>query len=223
MPLNDRDYMKSSSGPSRGYRGGRNYDWLTQNPVLVLIALNIVFFLVTSIKGSLVQTPQGAPGLLALSPTLLLERPWTIVTAMFVHANIWHILFNMLALFYFGRMLTMIIGPNKFLLVYFVGGILGNLLFLLLNISSFNWVIGASGAVYAVAGALVVLVPNVRIAFWGVIPMPLWVYVLIFLVLLSLPPFVGIGIAWQAHMGGLVTGLVAGYIYRRTGRYYYFR
>lgn len=216
MPLNDRDYMKSSSGPSRGYRSRGGSEWLTQNPVLVLIALNIVFFLATSIQQSLQVT-------LGLVPSLFLHRPWTILTAMFVHANIWHILFNMLALFYFGRMLTMIIGPNKFLLVYFVGGILGNLLFLLLNISSLSLLIGASGAVYAVAGALVVLAPNVRIAFWGIIPMPLWVYVLIFLVLLSLPPFVAIGIAWQAHMGGLVTGLVAGYIYRRSGRYYYFR
>lgn len=217
MPLNDRDYMKSSSGPSRGYRSRGGSEWFTQNPVLVLIALNVVFFVATYYIQPSLQISLG------LAPSLFLERPWTIVTAMFVHENFWHIFFNMLALFYFGRMLTMIIGANKFLLVYFVGGILGNLLFLVLHISSSSLLIGASGAVYAVAGALVVLIPNMRIAFWGIIPMPLWVYVIVFMVLLSLPPFVDIGIAWQAHMGGLVTGLVAGYIYRKSGRYYYFR
>ncbi len=75
---------------------------------------------------------------------------------MFVHYDIWHILFNMLALYYFGRMLTVIVGPGRFLILYFVGGILGNLLFMSLNISSQEYLLGASGAVYAVAGALVV-------------------------------------------------------------------
>jgi membrane associated rhomboid family serine protease len=127
----------------------------------------------------------------------------------------------MLALYFFGRTLTMLVGERRFLLVYFVGGILGNVLYMLLNISSVFPVIGASGAVYAVAGALVVMVPKVRVALWGIIPMPLWVFVIVFLVVLSLPPLIDIGIAWQAHIGGLVAGLVAGYIFRRRGRYYH--
>jgi len=217
MPLNDRDYMRRSQQPSRGgYRGGGFNDWITQNPVLALIALNIVFFVVTSIQPNIKDS-------LGLNPLLITRRPWTLLTAMFVHYDIWHILFNMLALFYFGRMLTIIVGTGRFLIIYFVGGILGNLLFLAINYATPELLIGASGAVYAVAGALVVLVPTARISFWGVIPMPLWVYTLIFLVLLSLPPFVPLGIAWQAHMGGLATGLVGGFLWRRTGKYYYFR
>jgi uncharacterized protein len=216
MPLGDRDYMKSSSGPSRGYRSRGNYDWLTQNPLLVIIAVNILFFLATSIQPSLRFT-------LGLAPALFTERPWTLLTSIFVHENVLHILFNMLALFYFGRMLITIVGARKFLLIYFIGGILANILYLGINHSSLGVLIGASGAVYAVAGSLVILVPNVQIAFWGIIPMPLWIYVLIFLVLLSVPPFVSTGIAWQAHMGGLATGLVGGYIWRRSGKYYYFR
>ncbi len=217
MPLSDRDYMRRSQQPSRGgYRGNGLNDWLTQNPVLALIGVNAVFFLATSFSS-------GLEGRLGLTPMLVAHQPWTILTAMFVHYDIWHILFNMLALFYFGRMLTVIVGTGRFLIIYFVGGILGNLLFLAINYSTPALLIGASGAVYAVAGALVVLMPKARVSFWGVIPMPLWVYTLIFLVLLSLPPFVPFGVAWQAHMGGLATGLVGGFLLRRTGKYYYFR
>jgi uncharacterized protein len=216
VPLDDRDYMRRSSQPVRRNRGPTGLESFTENPVLVIIAVNIVFFLATSINPGLQDT-------LGLSPSLFLQRPWTLVTSMFVHANVTHILFNMLALFYFGRMLIMIVGSRKFLLVYFIGGLAGNLLFLALNIDVNANLVGASGAIYAVAGALVVITPNLRVNFWGVIPMPLWVFVVIFLVLLSLPPFVDIGIAWQAHMGGIATGLIAGYIFRKSGRYYYYR
>jgi uncharacterized protein len=215
VPLSDRDYMRRAP-PGRGSRQSGAYEWFTQNPVLVLIAVNIVFFLATSIKGSLIET-------LGLSPEFFLHQPWTIITSMFVHENIWHILFNMIALFFFGRVLLQIIGQNKFLLVYFIGGILGNVAFIIANTSSGTLVVGASGAIYAIAGALVVMMPNMRVALWGIIPMPLWVFVVIFLGLLSLPPFTGSNIAWQAHMGGLATGLVTGYIFRRSRRYIYNR
>ena len=209
MPLNDRDYMRRSPRPERRYRGTGGYGWFTQNPILVLIAINFVFFLASSIRGSLIGT-------LGLAPALFLERPWTIVTSLFVHESFGHIFGNMITLFFFGRALYQIVGQNKFLLVYFIGGILGNVVFILFNMSTGSLVIGASGAVYAIAGALVVMMPNMRVMMWFIAPMPLWVVVLIFFVLWSFIP----GVAWQAHMGGLVTGLVAGYIFRKSGRYY---
>jgi membrane associated rhomboid family serine protease len=87
----------------------------------------------------------------------------------------------MLTLDFFGRALYQIVGQNRFLLVYLVGGILGNVLFILIGPSA-SLVIGASGAVYAVAGALVMLMPNMRVMMWFIAPMPLWVVVLIFFV-----------------------------------------
>jgi uncharacterized protein len=218
MPVSDRDYMRREQKPARKYRGPGKYDWFTQNPVLVLIALNLVFFLATSISDGLIFD-------LGMVPALFLERPWTILTSMFVHSGFGHIFGNMLTLFFFGRVLFQIVGQNKFLAVYFIGGLVGNALFFLLgywNIlgtSSLSLVIGASGAVYAIAGALVVLMPNIRVNMWFVVPMPLWVVVLIFFVLWSFIP----GVAWQAHMGGLAVGLIAGYIFKKNGRYYYYR
>jgi membrane associated rhomboid family serine protease len=77
-------------------------------------------------------------------------------------------------------------------------------------------VIGASGAVYAVAGALVVMVPKLRVLLYFVVPMPLWVVILVFFVLWSFIP----GVAWQSHLGGIIFGLAMGFVFRRR-RYFY--
>ena len=139
---------------------------------------------------------------------------------MFAHAGIGHFIGNMLVLFFFGRFLTMLVGQNRFLWVYFGGGILGNILYILLG-EPLSIAVGASGAVYALAGALVVMMPKLRVYLYFIVPMPLWVVVLIFFVLWSFIP--GLNIAWQAHIGGLLVGVIAGYLFRKSGRYYYYR
>jgi hypothetical protein len=140
---------------------------------------------------------------------------------MFLHIEFWHIFSNMLVLYFFGRIIFKITGGWRFLVVYFVGGLAGNLLYLLIGPQ--NPVLGASGAVYAIAGMLVVLMPNMRVALWGIIPLPLWVFTIVFLGVLSIPPFSAANIAWQGHMGGLAVGLVAGFIYRRQMRHVIYR
>jgi membrane associated rhomboid family serine protease len=187
----------------------RRQGFLSLNPIWVIIALNFLLYIATIISRDLVVS-------LGLVPAAFLDRPWTIVTNMFVHANFGHIFGNMITLFFFGRALSMLVGKSKFLLVYFGGGILGNILYILLG-EPLSIAVGASGAVYAIAGALVVMMPNLRVRLYFIIPMPLWVVVLVFFVIWSFIP----GVAWQAHLGGLLVGLIAGYFFRRRGRYYY--
>ncbi len=78
--------------------------------------------------------------------------------------------------------------------------------------------IGASGAIFAIAGTLTIMRPRLPIVLFPIpIPMPLWVAVIggfVILTLLSL----GLNIAWEAHLGGLLVGLIAGYIFRRRAR-----
>ena len=200
--------------PDREYswRSGRSIGF-ELNPVLVLIGINFVFYIATLIKSSLIPE-------LGVSPVLFTERPWTILTAMFVHEGFWHLFGNMIVLFFFGRVVYQLVGQNKFLLVYFIGGIVGNLLYVWLG-ADYSIAVGASGAVYAVAGALVVMAPNIRVMLYFLIPLPLWVVVLVFFVIWSIPGFIP-DIAWQAHLGGLVVGLIAGYLFRRRRRYYVF-
>ncbi len=171
------------------------------NAILILVIINFVIFLATLIRSELIY-------LLGFSPAAFLSRPWTIVTAMFVHAGFWHIFANMLTLYFFGSAL----------LVYFVGGIVGNLLFWLLA-SPFAVGVGASGAVFAIAGGLVVLRPKLPVIIFPIpLPIPLFVAVIGGFLLLSFMP----SVAWQAHLGGLLVGLAAGFIFRRRERYRFF-
>ena len=215
MPLGDRDYMKPSPPPRRRVRMGGDYgDWLT-NPIIIIVIINLIVFFATLARREDVISNLG------LVQSLFTQRPWTIVTNLFVHEGFWHIFGNMITLFFFGRAIYQLVGSRWFLLVYFGGGIVGNLLYVWLG-APLSIAIGASGAVYALAGALVVMMPTMRVAVWGVLPLPLWVVILLFFVLWSIPNFIP-GIAWQAHLGGLAAGLIAGFFLRRKTRYSYYR
>lgn len=186
------------------------------SPILVLVIVNFLVFITTMIVGELVF-------LLGLQPAGFLSRPWTILTSMFVHGTFWHIFANMITLYFFGMYLSRLVGNVKFLIVYFGGGILGNMFYIVLTIlggifaisflgSPFIPAVGASGAVFALAGALVVMRPKLPVIIFPIpAPIPLWVAVIGGFLILSFLPH----IAWQAHLGGLVLGLIAGYIFRK--------
>jgi membrane associated rhomboid family serine protease len=204
-----------SSSPGRSTRGFLDFGI---NPVFAIIIANLVIYIAVLLSAESVY-PFGDMGIvrtdrftyyLGLIPYYFPERPWTIFTAMFIHSGFWHLFGNMIVLFFFGSYLSRLVGNNWFAIVYFVGGLAGNLLYLVLG-ENLSIAIGASGAVYAVAGALAVLVPNLRVYLYFIIPMPLWMVVLIFAVAFS---FVS-GVAWEAHIGGLVVGLIAGFYFRR--------
>ena len=186
------------------------------NPTAVwlLIAINLLLFIATVINQNLIL-------LLGLQPASFLARPWTLVTNLFVHGGIWHILANMITFYFFGSYLSRLIGMKRLLIVYFGGGILGNIFYLLLAPSAFSIAIGASGAVFALGGVLAVMMPRLRVFVFPIpAPLPLWVAVIGgFIILTIVSPF--LQIAWQAHLGGLILGLVAGYIFRRRIRYFY--
>jgi len=189
----------------------RTYRTVNLNVLWFIIALNVAIFIITLIR------PEGIIYFLGLTPALLSQQPWTIISSMFVHGSIWHILFNMISLYFLGSFVIRAAGERTFLAIYFLGGLVGNILFALLA-NPFSTGIGASGAVFALGGALAVMAPRVPVfIFFIPIPVPLWVAIIIFFLLSFLP-----SIAWQAHLGGLVLGLVAGLIFRRRRRFHYF-
>ncbi|MFQ6121589.1 MAG: rhomboid family intramembrane serine protease [Dehalococcoidales bacterium] len=172
--------------------------------------MNFLLFIATAIADELIF-------LFGLQPASFLLRPWTIVTNLFIHAGLWHILANMLTLFFFGTYLYRLVGKNKFLIVYFGGGILGNILFILLA-PPFSIAVGASGAIFALGGALTVMRPRLPVVIFPIpVPIPLWLAVIGGFLILSFMPY----IAWQAHLGGLVLGLIAGAFFKRRERYYF--
>lgn len=185
----------------------RSYRERSFNPLWVLIGANTLMFIATFIAPKLIF-------LLGLLPAVFWDRPWTIITSFFVHGGLWHVTANMLTLFFFGRYLSALIGERKFLAVYFIGGILGSIFYLLLA-PPLSIAVGASGAVFAVGGALAVLRPKIKVLVFPIpAPIPLWAAVIGGFLIISLFP----RIAWQAHLGGLVTGLISGYFFRKRER-----
>ena len=193
------------------YRGSRGF---SLGPIGFLIVVNLILYIAASIR------PELFINLFGLSRLTFPEQWWAIVTNMFIHdpfPGIWHILANMLTLYFFGSYLSRLIGNRNFLIVYFLGGLLGNAVYLLLA-PLLSVAIGASGAIFAVAGALTVLRPRLKVFIIPIpLPIPLWVAVLGGFLILSFAA----NIAWQAHLGGLILGLVAGFIFRRMQRRFY--
>ncbi len=188
--------------------------------VEALISLNVIVFMVSFFDFTLFIKDY------ALFPATVAKEPWTLVTSMFLHAGFDHILFNMISLFFYGLYLGKIIGEKELLKVYFAGGIFGGILFaasaLFLGLGDPRTpAIGASGAIFALGGALAVLRPNMTVYILPLpVAMPLWVSVFGFMVLLSFLP----GIAWQGHLGGLLVGALYGLWYKKkeplTGQLY---
>lgn len=191
-----------------------SYQSSENTPVWIIIGINIIIFILEYIVPSLEVN-------LGLQLFSFSQHPWTIITSIFVHAGFFHILANMITLFFFGTFLVQLIGTSRFLIVYFVSGIVGNLVFLLfayLGIAAnpYTFVVGASGAIFGLGGTLVVLVPKLRVYIYGLLPVPLWIAVIGGFFIIAFVPYV----AWQAHLGGLVTGVIAGLYFRReAGRY----
>ena len=162
-----------------------------------LIVANVVMFLATYVY-------QGFYWQLVLVPALILERPWTLVTYMFLHGGLTLIGFNMLALFFFGPRVEARIGSRHFIWFYLASGIAGGLLSLVFSPRA--PIIGASGAVYGVSFAFAYFWPRDRIYIWGVLPVEArWLVILY----AGVDLFGGItgartGIAHFAHLGGYV-------------------
>lgn len=167
-----------------------------------LIILNVAMLLLSLALPGLVQG-------LALVPALVLVRPWTMITYMFLHAGLDHLFFNMLSLFFFGPRLEERLGSRSFLKLYFISGLVGALLSVVRPVWPFVSIVGASGAVFGVMLGFARYWPHERIFIWGIIGVESRIFVLIMTVLSLLGAKTGAGnIAHLAHLGGFVGGFL---------------
>jgi membrane associated rhomboid family serine protease len=155
---------------------------------------------------------------------------WTLLTSMFLHGGFFHIIGNMLYLWIFGDNVEDAFGHFWFLIVYLFTGVAGSLLQIVLMPSSTIATIGASGAISGVMGAYFVLFPRARVLtlipiFFFIrliyLPAPLLLGFWILLQILygcSSVPGAGGGVAYFAHIGGFVSGLILGLLVRSRVR-----
>lgn len=136
---------------------------------------------------------------------------YRMVTAIFVHGGILHLLFNSYALFYFGTIVESIYGSEKFVVSYLLAGLVGNVATHLLYYRSVS--VGASGAIFGLVGMLFILgfkrdAPFYARSFTGYALLPMIVFNIVY----GFLP--GSGINNAAHLGGFFTGLAIGYLIR---------
>ncbi|MGN0729815.1 rhomboid family intramembrane serine protease [Treponema sp.] len=176
------------------------------NATFIIIGLNLGIFFLTMIF------PQLFIYLGLSYPGLLCRFYWQPLTYFFVHDGLSHILFNMLALFFFGIPVERTLGSREFLLFYFLSGILVGLLSIALYrlIGYYRlFLVGASGAVYALLFAYAVIFPRNVIYIWGIIPVAAPLLVLIYAVIEIMSQISGgSGVAHLAHLSGLAVAWI---------------
>jgi len=186
--------------------------------IKILVIANVAVFLVTLVAPALIQS-------LGLWPKPLFEQGqiWRPFTYMFLHGGLFHILFNMLALWMFGVELERMWGTKYFTKYYFVTGVGAALTTMVLSFLPGDMgsqlyasnTIGASGAVYGILLAYGLYFPNRPILMFMLFPLPAKVYVAIIGAIALLSSMsAGGGVAHVAHLGGLI----AGYIFLKGGR-----
>lgn len=172
------------------------------NAAFILIGINMLVFLLTWMN------PQ-IEAYLSLNPLNFMQYGmyWQVFTYQFVHGGISHLLSNMIGLFFFGLAVERRMGSKEFLLLYLLSGTLCGILSLVLYILTGAlgvFLIGASGAVFAILLAYAVLYPNSIIYIWAIIPIPAPILVLGYAILETMYMVTGTnqGVAHSTHLIG---------------------
>ena len=201
--LDDRDYMRQASQPENRRQTGLAC-------LFALIAINVLAFLLT-----LSPNESAHEHLFLNMENFEGGMFWQPLTAMFMHADFQHILFNMWGLYIFGGIVAPRLGGGAFLALYLTTGLLGNFLWmaseLLFPPEYSAYLCGASGAVMGITAAAALLAPETRMLMLFIpFPIKLRTLAIVFLVLELLLQFTGTQqhVAHMAHIGGLVAGYV---------------
>ncbi|MDE6318038.1 MAG: rhomboid family intramembrane serine protease [Muribaculaceae bacterium] len=203
-------------------------DWLnkfkTASSVWKLLIINIVVFLLLRLLGIIAMIGgwdiDNVVDELALPsvPHLAAQRPWTILTYMFTHYAPFHLLFNMLALSWFGRLMTWRCSERQMVWLYFYGGIAGAVFYFIaaqLFPGVGGWLLGASASVIAIVIATAFMMPDypVMLLLFGNVKLK-WIAVAAVILF-------GLGLvgdnagAHVAHFGGIAMGALFGYLINR--------
>ena len=176
-----------------------------------LVGINVLVFLVTVAQGGGLNAPGGEVFDQGLLAGVLVEHGdyWRLFTVMFLHGGVLHIAFNMFALSWLGSIVEQLIGPVRFLLVYLASGLAGSAGALLLTNPNVPTV-GASGAIFGIMGALLIL----EFMQTGSLAGQAMTMIVINLALTAAIPGISIG----GHLGGLVGGIVGTFALAKTRR-----
>lgn len=201
--------------------GGLRYNFTRLNIAEKLIAANVGIFILVGLSVGLLGFSESSVLSWVELPTdffSFLKKPWSLLTYAFFHGGFWHLFWNMMVLYFTGRIFLNLFDTKRFVNVYFLGIILGGLVFLLSYnvfptlLDASTALIGASAGVTAVLIFICAYIPNQEVRLFGVLNIKLW-YVGAFFVLMDLLqlPYGGNVGGRLAHLGGAFLG----YLYAR--------
>jgi membrane associated rhomboid family serine protease len=175
-----------------------------------LIAVNVAIYLITAVQGNGLNAPGGPlwDKMILWGPYIARHEYWRLITAAFLHASVLHIAFNMLALWWFGAAVENYLGRGRFIGLYLVGGLAGSAGALIQ--APLTPVVGASGAIFAILGAMLILEWQTT----GRLAGNAMTLIVINLALGFAIANVSIG----GHIGGLVGGILATLTFARWGK-----
>jgi len=190
-----------------------------------IILINVLAWLVIRIFLTINPDPDVLK-YFALQPIAFIQGKylWTIFTSMFSHIYFWHIFANMITLAFIGSLVEKILGHKRYLCFYLIAGLFASLFFILLSVFFGNselgvkifgspeiFALGASGAIFGLAGLITILIPKMKVLAFFIIPMPMWGAMVFFLgVFWVLSAFAGLPIGNSAHLGGFLIGILYG-------------
>ncbi|MEM4513185.1 MAG: rhomboid family intramembrane serine protease [Ignisphaera sp.] len=218
-----------------GYTWGSSFR-KTKHPIAtyVIIAANAIIYLLSSYQNTFTQVTSDWVDTFSYVPVLMYNplQWYRIITSMFIHGDIFHIFFNMMFLFWFGRELELMLGVKKYLILYFISGLSATIFHTAFapitgSISLIVPALGASGAISGLLGAFLLTYPKRRLSlclFYFFIPLCFTTTAALFLLFwFATQVIYGYlrfgGIAFFAHVGGFVAGLSMIYMLKRKRLY----
>jgi membrane associated rhomboid family serine protease len=175
-----------------------------------LIAVNVAIYLITAVQGNGLNAPGGPlwDKMILWGPYIARNEYWRLITAAFLHASILHIAFNMLALWWFGAAVENYLGRGRFIGLYLVGGLAGSAGALIQ--APLTPVVGASGAIFAILGAMLILE-------WQTTGRLAGNAMTLIVINLALG-FAIVNVSIGGHIGGLIGGILATLTFARWGK-----
>lgn len=188
-----------------------------QNYLTILIIANVSIFLIINISIHILGLPQVLSLLsLPLNPEKIIAQPWSVITYMFVHQDFGHLFFNMLLLFFTGRLFTTFLNEKKLLYLYMMSGVVAGVFLIILGfifpeIFIQSFLFGASAATLGIVCFIGIYAPNMMISLFGIFEMKYKYFAITLFIITSIIDFTINTGGKLSHLAGGLFGLAYGY------------
>lgn len=182
--------------------------------VIIFVAINL-FLVIGRLLGFELGISSFLGNLFTLQTSFwgFITHPWALLTSIFAHYTIWHLLFNMIFLYFTGRIFVQLFNSKRLLYTYIIGGLAGGLFEIIAQMVFPNLqsvvIVGASGSIMAIFFAIAFYQPKMQVNLFGVLPVRIIILAGVFLLADLLNLGINDGTAHFAHIGGAVIGMIS--------------